>query len=362
MKGMTTVLTAPEVVEQREYDLPEPGPGEMLLRMIRANVCGTEVHVVAGHHPLIGPGCVLGHEGVGRVERLGVDVTTDSAGSPLHEGDRVVVTYFQACRRCPECDKGRESLCRNAYVGWSSNADKAPHFHGTFGTHYSVGAHQSVYKVPQGISSKAASSANCALSQAYAGCEIGEIRRGQTVMVLGAGGLGVCASAVASQMGAEVFVAEMDPRRLAKAQLFGARHAIDLSTADGDEARIALIKDATGGGPDVVIDVTGVPTAFAEAGRSLAPGGILVSIGNITPGRTAPFDPGFFTRSGAQIRASMRYPARVLGKAVSFIESTPQFPWEDLVDADFSLNDVQEALQAARDRAVTRAGLIIEQQ
>lgn len=362
MKGTSTVLTAPAVIEQREYDLPEPGPGEILLKMIRANVCGTEVHVVAGRHPLIGPGCVLGHEGVGRVERLGPEVRTDSAGRRLHEGDRVVVTYFQACRRCPECDRGKESLCRNAYLGWTSHADKAPHFHGTFGTHYSVGSHQSIYKVPEGISSKAVSSANCALSQSHAGCELGEIRLGQKVLVLGAGGLGVCASAVASQMGAEVFTAEMDPARLTKAHAFGAHHTIDLSTVSTDDERVELMKEATGGGPDVVIDLTGVPAAFVEAAKCVAPGGILVSIGNITPGRTASFDPGLFTRSGAQIRASMRYPARVLGKAVSFIESTPQFPWDDLVDADFKLDDVQRALQAARDHEVTRAGLVIDEQ
>jgi D-arabinose 1-dehydrogenase-like Zn-dependent alcohol dehydrogenase len=360
MKGTTTVLTAPGVIEQREYDLPEPAAGGMLLRMIRANVCGTELHVVGGGHPLIKPGCVLGHEGVGRVERLGAGVGTDSAGRRLQEGDRVVATYFQACRRCPECDRGNESLCRNAYVGWASNADTAPHFHGTFGTHYSIGPNQSVYKVPDGISSKAVSSANCALSQVYAGCEVGQIRRGQKVIVLGAGGLGVCASAVASEMGAEVFVAEMEPGRLEKAQLFGAHHAIDLSDSDDGSQRAELMKRATDGGADVVIDLTGVPAAFIDAVASVAPGGIMVSIGNITPGRTAPFDPGLFTRSGVQIRASIRYPARVLGKAVSFIESTPQFPWEDLVDSDFDLADVHQALDAARAREVTRAGLVID--
>jgi D-arabinose 1-dehydrogenase-like Zn-dependent alcohol dehydrogenase len=360
MKGMTTVLTAPDELEQRWYDLPDPGPGEMLLQMIRANVCGTEVHVVGGRHPLIGSGCVMGHEGVGRVLRLGSGVTTDSAGRPLAEGDRVVATYFQACRRCPECDKGKESLCRNAYAGWTSHADDAPHFHGTFGTHYSVGPHQNVYKVPDEVSSKAASSANCALSQAYAGCQTGEIQRGQQVLLLGAGGLGVCASAVANAMGAEVFVADLDPRRLKKAQSFGARHAIDLSTATTEDERVDSLRDATSGGADVVIDLTGTPTGFIDAVKSVAAGGILVSIGNIAPGRSAPFDPGAFTRSGTQIKASIRYPARVLGTAVDFIESTPSLPWEELVDADFALDDVQRAVQAARDHEVTRAGLIIE--
>lgn len=361
MKGITTVLKAPGEVEQREYELPEPVAGGLLMKMIRANVCGSEVHILHGHHPLVRPGCVLGHEGIGRVDRLGAGVTRDFTGNPLTEGDRVVATYFQACRRCPECNAGQGNLCRNAYESWSQQADSAPHFHGTFGTHYAVGPDQYVYKVPDSISSKAASSANCALSQVYAGCETGEIKRGQKVIVLGAGGLGVCASAVASQIGAEVFVAEMAAHRLDKALEFGAHHAIDLSQADSGQGRVDLMRETTGGGADVVIDLTGVPGAFSEAVRSVKPGGIMVSIGNISPSKFTEFDPGLFTRSGVQIRASIRYPANVLGKSVSFIESTPQFPWEDLVDADFAFTDVRDALKAAEARDVTRAGLIIDE-
>ncbi|ALV39940.1 hypothetical protein AU252_01145 [Pseudarthrobacter sulfonivorans] len=237
----------------------------------------------------------------------------------------------------------------------------APHFHGTFGTHYAVSSDQFVYKVPDSISSKAVSSANCALSQVYAGCETGEIKRGQKVLVLGAGGLGVCAAAIASQMGAEVFVAEMATNRLTKAIEFGAHHAIDISEADGGAGRVELMRESTDGGADVVIDVTGVPEAFSEAVKSVRPGGIMVSIGNVTPNKFTQFDPGLFTRSGVQIRASYRYQADVLGKSVSFIESTPQFPWEDLVDTDFALTDVRAALQAAEARQVTRAGLVIDE-
>lgn len=360
MRGTTTVLTAPNVVEQREYDLPEAPSGGLMLQMLRANVCGTEVHILHGQHPLIRPGCVLGHEGVARVDRLGEGVRRDFAGEPLKEGDRVVATYFQVCRRCPECNSGHGNLCRNAYKGWSSPAETSPHFHGTFGTHYSVGPGQYVYKVPDGISSKAVSSANCALSQAYAGCEVGEIRRGDKVIVLGAGGLGVCASAVASQMGAEVFVAEMTPQRLHKASEFGAHHQIDLSQAQDSAQRVELMRQATGSGADVVIDMTGVPDAFSEAVSSVRPGGTMVSIGSISPNRFTQFDPGSFTRSGVQIRASIRYPATVLGRAVSFIESTPQFPWEDLVDADFDFSRVNDALRAADAREVTRASLVID--
>lgn len=359
MKGTTTVLVAPHQVELREYDLPDPVPGGLLVRTTRANVCGTDVHILSGNHPLVSAGSAMGHEGVGVVEKLGAGVTHDFAGNPLTEGDRVVATYFQICQHCPECNAGFGNLCRNSVPGGTLQADVAPHFRGTFGTHYVVGANQFVYKVPDSVSSKAVSSANCALAQVYAGCDLGEIKRGQKVIVLGAGGLGVCAAAIASQIGAEVYVAEMAVGRLEKAREFGAHHTIDLSEAEDGAGRVELMRERTDGGANVVIDLTGVPDAFSEAVRSVRPGGIMVSIGNVLPFKYTEFDPGLFTRSGAQIRATIRYAGNVLGKAVSFIESTPQFPWEDLVDADFALDEVGDALAAATERRVTRAGLVM---
>ena len=362
MKGTTTVLAAPDQLETREYDVPDPGPGSLILDMIRANVCGSEVHICHGKHPLVGPGCVIGHEGVGRISRIGEGADRDSTGAKLSVGDRVVATYFGACRRCPECNNGHPNVCRNAYSGWAKQATEPPHFHGTFGTHYHVHSDQAVVKVPDSVSSKAVSSANCALSQVYYGVELGEVKQGQSVVILGAGGLGVCASAVASQAGAEVYVAEMAANRLAKATEFGAHHTIDLSQANDGPGRVDLIKETVGGaGPDVVIDLTGVPDAFNEAVLSTRPTGKMISIGNISPGRTTAFDPGLFTRTGVQIRAAIRYPAPILGKAVRFIESTPQFPWEDLVDADFALDQVIEAVAAAEAKQVTRAGLVISE-
>lgn len=361
MNGMTTVLTAPNELETREYEVPDPGPGSLILEMVRANVCGSEVPIVHGRHPLIGPGCVIGHEGVGRVSRIGAGADRDSTGATLSEGDRVVATYFGACRRCPECNNGHPNVCRNAYAGWSTPADESPHFHGTFGSHYHVHSDQAVVKVPDSVSSKAVSAANCALSQVTYGVELGELHMGQSVVILGAGGLGVCAAAVAKEAGAEVFVAEMVPGRLAKAEEFGAHHTIDLSVTESTDDRVALLKESVGGaGPDLVIDLTGVPDAFNEAVRATRATGKMVSIGNISPNRTTAFDPGLFTRTGVQIRAAIRYPAPVLGRAVRFIEATPQYPWEDLVDADYSLSDVKAAVAAAEEKKVTRAGILFD--
>jgi threonine dehydrogenase-like Zn-dependent dehydrogenase len=360
MRGTTTVLAAEDEVEQREYDVTDPLPGGALIKMIRANVCGSEVHIFHGHHPLVRPGCVLGHEGVGRIERLAPGVDRDFAGNPIAEGDRVVATYFDMCRRCPECQGGNWNVCRNAYRGWSTQADEPPHFFGIFGDYYAINGNQYVYKVPDGVSSKAVSAANCALSQMVYSTHVADIKHGQKVVLLGAGGLGVCAAAIANTAGDEVFSAEMAPARLGKARDFGAHHTIDLSVAEDGAGRVELIREATGGGADVLIDVTGVPSAFSEGARSVRPAGRFVSVGNLNPGHTTEFDPGLFTRSGVTVVAAIRYPAYFLGRAVGFIERTPQFPWEDLVDADYAFDQVPAAIQAAEDRTVTRAAVVID--
>lgn len=359
--GVTTVLTGPGELEQREYPVSDPEVGGVVLEMIRANVCGSEVHILKGHHPLIQPGCAIGHEGVGRVARLGEGATTDFAGEPLHEGDRVVATYFAACRRCPQCNRGDLQICSNAYKRWSTPAEQAPHFFGTFGTYWSLGRDQYVYKVPDSVSSKAVSSANCAISQMVSAMRHAQLQRGEKVVLLGAGGLGLAGAALAREAGGEVYIAEMAPARLAKAEQFGAHHTVDLTKADGGAGRVAMLRDLTGGGADVVVDLTGVPSAFAEGVQMVRPGGRFISVGNISPNKFTEFDPGLFTRSGATMYAVIRYAPYLLSESIKFVAATPQYPWEDLVDADYELSQAREAVQAAEDKLVTRAALVINE-
>src|SRR5699024_1764807 len=134
-------------------------------------------------------------------------------------------------------------------------------------------------------------------------------------------------------------------RRGSRRSRSSARTTRSTSTkADGSDGRVDLIRDLTDGGADVVIDLTGVPSAFSEGVRMTRAGGIFVEIGNITPHKYTEFDPGLFTRTGVQIRAAIRYPQNVLGRAIRFVADTPHFPWESLVDADFTLDEVEEAL------------------
>src|ERR1700760_1064052 len=118
--GKLCFLKSPGEIEFHEYDVPEAPHGGVLARVVRANVCGSELHIWKGLHPTL-KSCVMGHEMLGRVERLGAGVTTDFAGAPLREGDRVVCTYFRGCRKCRACRLGAFNVCENGLAHWLKN-------------------------------------------------------------------------------------------------------------------------------------------------------------------------------------------------------------------------------------------------
>ncbi len=300
LEGTTTLLAGPERIEQRTYPLPDPGPGEALVETVRANICGSELHIWRGHHPVVVPGCVLGHEGVGRVAKLGPGVDRDFAGEPLAEGD------------------------------------------------------------PAGVDLRAAASANCALSQMVYSVDVSGAGEGDTVLFQGAGGLGLCGIAAARERGARVLVTDVQPARLEMARSFGAHELVDLNGLNGEGERAEAVIAAAGGAkPDIVIDVTGVPVAFAEGVRLTRPGGRFVSVGNITVGKTCEFDPGLFTRSGVTIVSAIRYHPWFLGRSLDFVARHPGYPWASLLDADYKLSEVDRALRDSADRVVTRASLVM---
>ncbi len=360
MKGTVAVLVAPRQVELREYEVAPPEPGGILLEIIRANVCGSELHIWRGHHPTVRMGSVLGHEMLGRVLTLGAGVETDYAGRPLRPGDRVACAYFLTCRKCPACQRGRFNLCEHCYRFWSRPAEMPPHFHGAFATHYYVHPDQYVYKIPDAVPDASAASANCALSELLFGLDQAAVAAGEQVVVQGAGGLGLCALAVAKERGARTIVIDGIPRRLEQARRFGAGEVVDMREDETPERRAARIQELTGGaGGDVVVEVTGVPAAFSEAVLLARPGGRVVELGNISPGHTTPFDPGTLTRRSVQILPAIRYHPWYLKRALDFLEATrTRYPFDKLLDAEYPLRDVGRALEDSDQRRVTRATLI----
>ncbi|MGD9532018.1 MAG: zinc-binding dehydrogenase [Candidatus Nanopelagicales bacterium] len=361
MRGTLTVVTAPSTLELREYEVPAPGPGQVLMRVTRANVCGSDVHAYHWESPAL-RGAALGHEFVGQVVALGDGVTTDHAGTPVAIGDRIVPVYFLACLRCAACQRGDLSMCTNALRAWSSPPDVSPHFRGGFATHYVVDADQFFYKVPDTLPDEVAAGANCGVAQVIFALDRIGLRAGQTLVVQGAGGLGVYATAYAKRLGARVVVVDAVAARLDLVRRFGADHTINMRDLATTEARVEAVQAVTAEqGADVVLEVAGVAAAFPEAVALVRLGGRIVSMGNLNIGEAneVPFAPGLLTRKQATVVGILRYEPWYLRRALDFLEQTVSaLPYHELASAEFPLSDVATAFRKSESREVARAAIV----
>jgi threonine dehydrogenase-like Zn-dependent dehydrogenase len=236
--------------------------------------------------------------------------------------------------------------------------DDFPHFTGTFGTHYYVGRNQALFRVPDNVPALVAVSANCALAQASAGLHRARITAGDTVVVQGAGGLGLWATARASERGARVIVVDAVQRRLDAAMAFGADKTVSFADFPEPSARIARVRELTDGGADTALELTGVPSAVLEGVEMVRSGASYIVIGNITPGNAIELDIGSLTRRSVTIHPVIRYHQRLLRDSLQFISrNMGRLPFDQLVDATYPLEDVMQALEDSRNRKVNRAAL-----
>ncbi|QKY68294.1 zinc-binding dehydrogenase [Lentibacillus sp. CBA3610] len=359
MQGKVAEMKQPEVMAFENYELPTPEKGSILLKVRRSNVCGSEIHIWRGEHPTKKAG-VLGHEMVGEVISVGEGVDTDFAGAKLDIGDRVASTYFQVCRKCKMCQKGAFNLCENAYEFWNKPAEESPHFHGSFATHYYVHPDFYFYKVPENVPDVIAASANCALSQVYFGIEQANLQYGETIVIQGAGGLGLNAAAISKEKGATVIVIDGVDNRLKNAYKFGADYTIDFKEYETVEKRSERVYDLTNQkGADVGMELSGVPDAFSEGVQLVAGSGRYVSIGNVSPGKSTSFDPGLLTRKSINIIPIVRYHPWYLKKSLDFVsDNINKYPFADMIDGEFTFEEIEAALDSSVKREVNRASIV----
>ncbi len=359
--GKVANMVEPMKLEFREFKVPEPGENCLVVKVIRTNVCGSELHIWRGKHPTKRTG-VLGHEMVGVIEKIGPGVTTDFADQPIKVGDRVASAYYRTCLKCKACLRGDFNNCERSIEFWNKKPEEFPHFHGAFASHYYIHPNQYFYKVPDNIPDVVAASANCALSQVYYGLDKGELATGETVVIQGAGGLGLNAVAVAKERGAIVIIIDALKSRLEMAKQFGADYTIDLTEHDTVEKRAELVRSYTDGeGADLGLEVSGVPEAFGEGIYLIRNNGRYVTMGNISPGKVIDFDPGILTRKAIRIIPILRYKPWYLAKALKFQSACiDKYPFESMIDCDFSFENIGEALEKSASREVTRASIVID--
>jgi L-iditol 2-dehydrogenase len=354
MTGRIAVLRAyGGEFELREYPLPEVEPGAILIGLTRAGICGSDLHIWRGEmkevYGAVPADLTFGHEMAGRVVRLGAGVTADSLGAPLRESDRVTFCYFFPCGRCPVCLHDEMGSCPRK--GRPNRvAGTPPYFNNAYGEYYYLRPGHHVFRIPDEVSDTTATPANCALSQVLYGLTRAGLRPGDSVVIQGAGGLGLNAVAVARDLGTDtVIVIDRRPDRLELARAFGADHTLSLAELDTAERRIDAVKTLTGGfGADVVADFVGYPDVIPEGLRMLRSGGTYLEVGSIAPGNVFSYDATALVRANVRLVATSNYSPWALGRALAFLRrSHHRFPFDRIVSHTYPLERITEAFRQA---------------
>jgi threonine dehydrogenase-like Zn-dependent dehydrogenase len=246
-----------------EWPMPVPGPGEALLRVRYAGICGSDLQTFAGTQPFATYPRVPGHEFSAEV----VDV--NGPAPHLSPGLLVVGNPYFNCGECYSCRRGRVNCCRQKQT-------MGVHRDGAF-QEYVVMPVERLYPAA-GIDPQIAAMIE-PFSIGYHAMTRARAAEGHRVLVIGAGAIGMLTMVAAQAMGADVWVADVLPERLELAAALGAKDAYDLRTTDVTRATAA----ATGGdGFDVVGEATGLPVSFLNAIEAAAFGGTIALIGNGT--------------------------------------------------------------------------------
>jgi threonine dehydrogenase-like Zn-dependent dehydrogenase len=365
--GKAAVFLGPgKGYEIQEFEIPTPEPGGIVVNVTMGGICGSDLHIWRGDSPMFAmmAGNVAGHEMTGRVHCLGSAISTDSLGRPLKEGDRVAYSYFYPCHRCYQCNKGEFATCPNKLLTMGPSISK---FSGAYGEYYYLKPGGWVFKIPDAISDEVATPVNCALSQVTYGLQKAGMRYGDSIVVQGAGGLGLNAIAVAKEMGADCVIAiDGVPSRLELAKRFGADEVIDITQLANPAERVAKVKALTGGrGGDIVVEVVGVPDVIGEGLQMLREGGTYLEIGNISFGRTTPIDPSQLVWGSKRIQGVIMYDPWVIPEALDFLVRTKdKYPHNDVVSHKFPLDDINNAFENsewAREGSTTKVnrGVIV---
>ncbi len=280
------VLREPGHVSVEEVELDLPREGEALVRVAAAGVCHSDLHLV---HGALGEGrwpMVIGHEGAGIVEEVGSGVTH------VAPGDAVALCFVPSCRVCRACRAGRLNLCEPAGENGLRGTlmDGTSRLHALDGTSLQHGLMTACFaeravvsagglvRLPDGLPLWQAALLGCGVVTAFGAVRnVARVRPGESVVVVGAGGVGLQVVAAAKLAGASPLVAvDRDARKLALARQRGADHVVDTST---EERVVRALRTLTGGGADHAFEVVGLPETMLLAWKAIRPGATVVVVG-----------------------------------------------------------------------------------
>lgn len=322
------VVTHGQAFEVREYDVPDPGPDDVLLKQELGGICGTDLH--NWQNGIAAP-TVMGHENTGIIAKLGKNVKTDYVGTPIKEGDRIVLV--------PGTPNG-------AY-GFVTGPEKSPHFTGGFADYIHL-------SIPDTCYLKTSAPPEIAVLTEPFTIGIHAVLRsqmnlGDSVVVQGSGAIGLVTLICAKLSGAGPLIMVGGPKeRLDLAKKFGADVVIDIEEVTSVEERTELVKSHTPGGlgAQVVFECAGFLPATPEGLGYLRRDGIFVEVGHfVDMGEVA------ININQLMMRKNIRFEAVWASRREDFIRGLPilernELPYADMVSHVLPLEDVAKGFDA----------------
>lgn len=354
-----SVFVAPGApLEPRTFPRPDLAEGEALVEVACCTLCGSDLHTYLGRRHGPTPS-VLGHEAVGRIAALGPGAPPrDLQGAALSIGDRVSWSVAASCGECFFCRDGLPQKCTRLRKYGHESCDGPHPLSGGLAEYCHLVRGTAIVRVPPELPDAVASSANCATATVAAAWRLAGGCREKTVVIQGAGLLGLTAAAMAQVGGAaRVIVADVDPQRLAIAARFGAAACANIA-ADADRLPTEVMQSTDGRGADVILEMSGAAQAVQQGLALLRTGGKYILVGAVRPVGTVPLDLEHVVRRMWTIQGVHNYAPADLATAIDFLaQHHRSFPFGDLVARVFPLEAADEAFRAMASTGAIRVAV-----
>ena len=344
----------------REFPVRNVHGDEVLVKITMSTICRSDIHSYLGHRPNPCPG-ILGHEIIGVIDQIGETITHDMRGDRLSVGDRITWTeyfhdgpsYYADIHDMPQKADGLRKY------GHDLVADD-PHFLGGFADYCYILPGTGILKLPGEITDEEAAPLNCGVATMMSVTEAAATTMGDSVVVQGLGLLGIYGCAIAKARGARMVIGlDSVKDRLETAKKFGADQTIDVSSMDTEALVKAVRALCPPEGPDIVFEACGAAAVVPAGVQMLRPGGRYALCGLVNPGSDFSLDGNLLVRKSITLKGVYNYHPRNLIQALDFVMANRKhFPFAEIVDSKFSLDQLDEAFAKAADRSVLRAAIV----
>jgi len=347
-------------LEITDVAIPDPGPGEVLVRITAAGVCGSDVHMWHGMDPRTPLPITLGHEGVGQIVEIGGQKSTVD-GEPLAAGDSIVWNRGVSCGHCYWCAVARTpAICPKRWAyGIHRSFDHGAHLNGCYADHVLLHPNTDIFRAPEGIAPEVLVAASCSGATSAHAFDLCPCHTGDSVLVQGVGPLGAFAVAFAKAGGAQDIIVVGGTRsRLELCKRLGATHLLDRNATTFEE-RVKLVKEITNGrGVDLAVEVAGTVEAFSEGPYYVRVGGAYAVAGIAEPRELVPFDVfRDVARKNLHMQGVWVSDTSHLRQSLSLVTRDPE-GFAALVTHRFSLDEATQAMETVANRKAMKAVII----